>query len=232
MRHVRVHDRLLVLDADDLADDSRVKRLLQRAEVRRIAQDVPHRHHYARLALARKEVHALLRRLRHRLLQQDVVPLPHRLHRRLVVERVRKRDDHDVRQLPAASGRQHLAEVAEAALGRNAPPVAHRVAARGVRVRDRDDPHRAWVELPVCGVLVAARARAHDGDGDLAGGLYLKRLHFAEEIFVHLLSDLSGLMVHVKGSSCAPSGGGPATRSASPVRRSRTVLFCIAWFIA
>ena len=165
MGHVGVHDRLLVLYAHDIADKSQIQRLLECAEVRRIAKHMPHRDHHARLALALKQVETLLLGLRHWFFEKYVVALAHRLHRRLVVEVVGKRHEHDVRQLAVLPRVKQLVEVAETPLRRDAPFVAHVVATRGVDVRDRNHPHRSREQLSVSGVLVAARSRAHDRHG-------------------------------------------------------------------
>ena len=55
--------------AYDLADKSRIQRLLERAEVRRVSEDVSHGDHDAGRPLPLQEVVALPLRLRHRLLQ-------------------------------------------------------------------------------------------------------------------------------------------------------------------
>ena len=73
MRHVRVEHGLLVLDADELAEQSVVDGPLERAEIRGVAQDVPHRDENARLPLAPEEAAAFLRGPRHRLLEQQIV---------------------------------------------------------------------------------------------------------------------------------------------------------------
>ena len=165
MGHVGVHDRLLVLYAHDIADKPRIQRLLERSEVRRIAKHMPHRDHHARLALAFKQVEALLLGLRHRFFEKHVVALTHRLHRRLVVEVVGKRHEHDVRKFAVFPRVKQFMVVAETALRRYAPFVAHVVATRGVDVRHRNHPHRSREQFSVGGVLVAARSRAHDRHG-------------------------------------------------------------------
>ena len=180
VRHVRVHDRLLVLDAHDLADKSRIKRFLERAKVRRVAEHMPHRDHHARLALTREQIKAFALSLRHGLLEQHVVALAHRLHGGFVVKVVGQRHEHDVRKFAVSSGIEKFVIVAEAALGRDPPRVAHRVAARGVDVRDRHHAHRAGEQLPVGGIFVAARARAHDRDGQFAACLDFQRFDFRQ----------------------------------------------------
>ena len=180
MRHVRVHHGLLVLDVHELADEPQVNRLLERAEIRRIAKHVSDRHHDARLALAREQVEALALGLRHRLFEKDVVPLAHRLHRGLEVQSVWQRHEHHVGEPARLARGEHFAVVAEAALPRNAPFVAHAFAARSVDVRHRDDFHRAGEQLSVRGIFVPARPSAHHRDGDFAACRDLQRLYLRE----------------------------------------------------
>ena len=133
-----------------------------------------------RLVLTREERTALGFCLRHRLLEQDVVALPHRLHRRLEVKIVGQRDEQDVGELPVPPRLEHLVVVAEAAFGGDVPGVAHAVAPVGVDIRHGNDPQRAGKQLAVGGIFVAARARAHDGDGQFSGEVRLQRLDRGE----------------------------------------------------
>ena len=141
---------------------------------------MPDRHHDAGLALAREQVEAFALRLRHRLFEKYVIPLAHRLHRGLEVQRVGKSHEQDVRELARLARGKHLVVVAKAALPRNAPFVAHAFAARSVDVRHRDDLHRPREQLPVCGIFIPTRARAHHRNGDFAACRNPKRLYLRE----------------------------------------------------
>ena len=180
VRHVSVHHRLLVLDVNEFADEPQVNRLLERAEVGRVAQHVPDRDHDAGLALAREQVEAFALRLRHRLFEQHVVALAHRLHRGFEVQGVGKRHEHHVGELSRLACVEHFVVVAEAAFPRDAPLVAHAFAARSVDVRHRDDPHRFRKQLAVGGILVPARASAHHRDGYFATRRDLQRLYLRQ----------------------------------------------------
>ena len=180
VRHVRVHHGLLVLYVHEFADEPEVYRLLERAKIRRIAQNVPNRNHDASLSLAREQVEALALGLRHRLFEKDIISLAHRLHRGLEVQCVGKRHEQDVRELARLARVEHFVVVAKTALPWNAPLVTHAFAARSVDVRHRNDLHRPGEQLSVGGILVPARPRAHHRDGDFAACRDLQRFYLRE----------------------------------------------------
>ena len=179
---MRVLNRLHVLNADQIADCTRLHDLTQCLKIGRIAQNVAHGDNAVVFFCLCEDGLALLLRLCHRLFEQYVVTHGKCSHARLVVQEIGSGYNDGIGELFA---RKDLVEIAEAVLFRYFVSFGNRIAAQRVDVRYADDLHRIGIRSGIAGISLTATAgtdydnryrSGNVGTQRFDGNIYLRRL--------------------------------------------------------
>ena len=139
MGHVGILYRLHVLDAHQVAYDARIDNVAQCNEIGCIAQYMAYGDDASVTLRLCEDVAALLLGLCRRLLEQNMIAGRDCLHARFVVKVVRCSDDHRIGKLRTL---EHLAEITEAVLLRNAVTLGDKIAAIYIYIGYANHLHR------------------------------------------------------------------------------------------